>query len=137
MAKHPLMIVESITKSKTISKLLGPGITVKASIGHICDLPNGKDLGVDLAHDFKPNYVLTPQGQHVIRELRAEAKKADEIYLATDPDREGEAIAWHLATLLKGCNDKLLRISFNEITKDAVKQAIAAPRRLDVTSSGM
>ena len=100
MAKHPLMIVESITKSKTISKLLGSGITVKASIGHICDLPNGKDLGVDLAHDFKPNYVLTPQGQHVIRELRAEAKKADEIYLATDPDREGEAIAWHLQNYL-------------------------------------
>ena len=78
MAKHPLMIVESITKSKTISKLLGQDITVKASIGHICDLPNGKDLGVDLAHDFTPHYVLTPQGQRVIRELRAEAKKAEQ-----------------------------------------------------------
>ncbi|MBO4618985.1 MAG: type I DNA topoisomerase [Victivallales bacterium] len=128
MAKHPLMIVESITKSKTISKLLGPGITVKASIGHICDLPNGKDLGVDLAHDFKPNYVLTPQGQHVIRELRAEAKKADEIYLATDPDREGEAIAWHLQNYLRDyAKGPFHRISYHEITKNAIKNAFQHP----------
>ncbi|MBR4125322.1 MAG: type I DNA topoisomerase [Victivallales bacterium] len=128
MAKHPLMIVESITKSKTISKLLGPGITVKASIGHICDLPSGKDLGVDLAHDFKPNYVLTPQGQHVIKELRAEAKKADEIYLATDPDREGEAIAWHLQNCLRDyTKGPFHRISYHEITKRAIQNAFQHP----------
>ncbi|MBP5300650.1 MAG: hypothetical protein J6Y80_04525, partial [Victivallales bacterium] len=132
MAKHPLMIVESITKSKTISKLLGPGITVKASIGHICDLPNGKDLGVDLAHDFKPNYVLTPQGQHVIRELRSEAKKADEIYLATDPDREGEAIAWHLQNYLRDyAKGPFHRISYHEITRNAIQNAFAHPGSIE------
>ena len=132
MAKHPLMIVESITKSKTISKLLGSGITVKASIGHICDLPNGKDLGVDLAHDFKPNYVLTPQGQHVIRELRAEAKKADEIYLATDPDREGEAIAWHLQNYLRDYTKGAFhRISYHEITKNAIQNAFQHPGQVE------
>ena len=132
MAKHPLMIVESITKSKTISKLLGSGITVKASIGHICDLPTGKDLGVDLAHDFKPNYVLTPQGQHVIRELRAEAKKADEIYLATDPDREGEAIAWHLQNYLRDyTKGPFHRISYHEITKNAIQNAFQHPGKVE------
>ena len=132
MAKHPLMIVESITKSKTISKLLGQDITVKASIGHICDLPNGKDLGVDLAHDFTPHYVLTPQGQRVIRELRAEAKKADDIYLATDPDREGEAIAWHLQNYLRDYTKGTFhRISYHEITKTAIQNAFKHPGEVE------
>ena len=130
MAGHPLIIVESPTKEHTIKRFLGSNYTVKASGGHLRDLPKSR-MGVDLEHDYEPEYIPIRGKGATIKELKEEAKKATKVYLATDPDREGEAIAWHLATLLQGCNDKLYRISFNEITKDAVKQAIAAPRKID------
>ena len=132
MAGHPLIIVESPTKEHTIKRFLGSNYTVKASGGHLRDLPKSR-MGVDLEHDYEPEYIPIRGKGATIKELKEEAKKATKVYLATDPDREGEAIAWHLATLLKGCNDKLFRISFNEITKDAVKQAIAAPRQIDAS----
>ncbi len=130
MAGHPLIIVESPTKEHTIKRFLGSNYTVKASGGHLRDLPKSR-MGVDLEHDYEPEYIAIRGKGSTIKELKEEAKKATKVYLATDPDREGEAIAWHLATLLKDSNDKLYRISFNEITKDAVKQAIAAPREID------
>ena len=132
MAGHPLIIVESPTKEHTIKRFLGSNYTVKASGGHLRDLPKSR-MGVDLEHDYEPEYIPIRGKGATIKELKEEAKKATKVYLATDPDREGEAIAWHLATLLQGCNDKLYRISFNEITKDAVKQAIAAPRQIDAS----
>ncbi|MBR6704074.1 MAG: type I DNA topoisomerase [Lachnospiraceae bacterium] len=131
MAGHPLIIVESPTKEHTIKRFLGSNYTVKASGGHLRDLPKSR-MGVDLEHDYEPEYIAIRGKGSVIKELKEEAKKATKVYLATDPDREGEAIAWHLATLLKDSNDKLYRVSFNEITKDAVKQAIAAPRQIDL-----
>ena len=130
MAGHPLIIVESPTKEHTIKRFLGSNYTVKASGGHLRDLPKSR-MGVDLEHDYEPEYIAIRGKGSTIKELKEEAKKATKVYLATDPDREGEAIAWHLATLLKDSNAKLYRISFNEITKDAVKQAIAAPREID------
>ncbi|MBO4871919.1 MAG: type I DNA topoisomerase [Lachnospiraceae bacterium] len=132
MAGHPLIIVESPTKEHTIKRFLGSNYTVKASGGHLRDLPKSR-MGVDLEHDYEPEYIPIRGKGATIKELKEEAKKATKVYLATDPDREGEAIAWHLATLLQGCNDKLYRVSFNEITKDAVKQAIAAPRQIDLS----
>ena len=130
MAGHPLIIVESPTKEHTIKRFLGSGYSVKASGGHVRDLPKSR-MGVDLENDFEPEYISIRGKGETIKALKEEAKKATKVYLATDPDREGEAIAWHLATLLKGSNDKLYRISFNEITKDAVKSAIANPRGID------
>ena len=96
-----LLIVESPTKARTIGKMLGKDYNIIASMGHIRDLPE-RELGVDVAHDFAPQYVDTPRSKTVVRDLRAAAKKADEIYLAPDPDREGEAIAWHLHEVLSG-----------------------------------
>ena len=132
MAGHPLIIVESPTKEHTIKRFLGSNYTVKASGGHLRDLPKSR-MGVDLEHDYEPEYIPIRGKGATIKELKEEAKKATKVYLATDPDREGEAIAWHLATLLKDSNPKLFRVSFNEITKDAVKQAIAAPRQIDLS----
>ena len=132
MAAHPLIIVESPTKEHTIKRFLGSGYTVKASGGHLRDLPKSR-MGVDLEHDYEPEYIPIRGKGDTIKALKEEAKKATKVYLATDPDREGEAIAWHLATLLKGSNEKLYRISFNEITRDAVRQAIAAPREIDLS----
>ncbi len=125
-----LIIVESPAKVKTIKKFLGPGYMVEASVGHIRDLPT-KDLGVDEAHDFAPHYQIIEGKEKVVQSLRNAASKADVVYLAPDPDREGEAIAWHVAELLKGTNKNLKRIQFNEITSKAVHEALAHPRELN------
>src|SRR5271167_3700260 len=110
-----LVIVESPAKAKTISKILGKDFQVKASIGHIRDLPRNK-LGVNVRKNFEPEYEILREKEVIVEELRAAAKLADKVYLAPDPDREGEAIAWHLSELL-AMPKKLHRIEFNEITK--------------------
>lgn len=125
-----LVIVESPAKAKTIEKYLGPGHTVKASMGHIRDLPE-RELGVDLENDFLPVYHVLPNRAKLIAELRKLADKSDMIYLATDLDREGEAIAWHLARALELPPEKTRRVVFNEITKSAVTEAFEHPRQLD------
>lgn len=124
-----LVIVESPGKVKTISKFLGKDYLVKASIGHVRDLP-GKGLGIDIKNNFKPIYEILEEKIKVVKELKDLAKKVDKIYLAPDPDREGEAIAWHLYEIL-GKPEKTVRIECNEITKDAVKNAIKHPRKID------
>ena len=129
MANTNLVIVESPAKAKTIGKYLGPGFEVKASMGHIRDLPKSK-LGVDVS-TFEPDYENIKDKADVIRELRKSAKASDRIYLATDPDREGEAISWHLKELLNIPDDKTYRVTFNEITKKVVNQSIANPRDID------
>ena len=118
-----LIIVESPAKVKTISKFLGKDYIVDASVGHVRDLPT-RDLGVDEENDFEPHYEVIQGKEDVVKRLKAAAKKADTVYLAPDPDREGEAIAWHVAELLKPVNDKIRRIQFNEITARAVKDAL-------------
>ncbi len=125
-----LVIVESPAKAKTIGKFLGKNYTVKASVGHIRDLPKSK-LGVDVENDFEPQYITIRGKGSIVSELKKQAKKSDKIYLATDPDREGEAISWHLAYLLGLNDDESIRIEFNEITKDAIKKAIKNPRKID------
>jgi DNA topoisomerase-1 len=129
VAQKPLIIVESPTKAKTIKKFLPPRYVVKASVGHIRDLPKST-LGVDVDHDFAPKYLTIKGKGDIIKELKAAAKSASEVYLATDPDREGEAIAWHLAEILKLENPK--RIELHEITKDAALAAIADPHAIDM-----
>ena len=126
-----LIIVESPAKANTIKKFLGGSTKVVASMGHIRDLPKSK-LGVDIEHDFEPEYINIRGKGDLIKSLKKEAKKAKKIYLATDPDREGEAIAWHLATILNDDKEKIVRVTFNEITKGAVKKAIKEPRSIDV-----
>jgi DNA topoisomerase I len=126
-----LVIVESPTKSKTLNKFLGRGFTVLASNGHIMDLPKSK-LGVDLDNDFEPEYVPIAGKAAALAKLQTAALLADRIYLAPDPDREGEAIAWHLAGALKQAKRPLHRLTFNEITERAVKQALEQPRDLDM-----
>ena len=130
MAKN-LVIVESPTKSKTIEKFLGKNYTVRASMGHLRDLPKSQ-FGVDVEHDFTPKYINIRGKGPLIKELRTLAKKADKIYLATDPDREGEAIAWHLGYLLGVDPDSPCRISFHEITSQAVKDALKKPHAIDM-----
>ena len=125
-----LIIVESPTKAKTIERFLGKNYVVKASMGHIRDLPKS-NMGVDIAQDFAPHYITIRGKGDIIKVLRDEAKKADRVLLASDPDREGEAIAWHLAEYL-GIDDKQCRIVFNEITDTAVKSAVASPREIDI-----
>lgn len=125
-----LVIVESPAKAKTIKKFLGRNYVVKASIGHIIDLPKSK-LGVDIDHDFEPEYITIRGKGSVLKEIKQEAKKADKILLATDPDREGEAISWHLANALNIDENNPCRIEFNEITKTAIKNAIKKPRKID------
>lgn len=129
-----LVIVESPSKSKTIGKYLGKDYKVVSSKGHIRDLAiKGKDgLGVDIEHDFAPTYVVSKDKKDVVKELQEDAKKADKVYLATDPDREGEAISWHLAQELNLPEDAVDRVTFNEITKNAVKEAFKAPRTIDM-----
>ena len=130
--KKNLIIVESPTKSKTISRFLGKNYAVKASMGHLRDLPKST-LGVDVEHDFTPKYINIRGKGDLIRELKAEAAKADKVYLATDPDREGEAISWHLAHIL-GLDDKSpCRIEFHEITSGAVKEALKHPRSINMS----
>ncbi len=130
MAKN-LIIVESPAKAKTIEKFLGKNYKVLASVGHVRDLPKSK-IGVDVENDFEPQYINIRGKGDVIKELKSAAKKAERVYLATDPDREGEAIAWHLGTLLNLGDEEPCRIEFHEITKEAVKEAIHHPRRIDL-----
>ncbi|MCR4625261.1 MAG: type I DNA topoisomerase [Lachnospiraceae bacterium] len=130
MAKN-LVIVESPAKAKTIKKFLGTGYDVIASQGHVRDLPKSQ-MGVSPEDDFEPKYITIRGKGEILSELRKAAKKADKIYLATDPDREGEAISWHLQTLLKLNEKAANRITFNEITKNAIKNSIKNPRRIDM-----
>ena len=125
-----LVIVESPSKAKTIGKYLGPEYTVKASMGHLRDLPKST-MGVDLKADFEPEYVPVAGKEELIAELKKLADKADMVYLATDPDREGEAISWHLKELLGLPNSKSKRVTFNEITQRVVRESIANPRDID------
>ena len=125
-----LIIVESPAKVKTIRKFLGAGYSVQASVGHIRDLPS-KTLGVDETNGFTPQYEVIPGKEKIVAALREAAAKADNIYLAPDPDREGEAIAWHVAALIEDSKKNIQRIQFNEITARAVKEALAHPRPLN------
>ncbi len=127
-----LVIVESPSKAKTIGKYLGPGYTVKASMGHLRDLPKSV-MGVDLEHDFTPKYVPVVGKEDLIKDLKKAASQADTVYLATDPDREGEAISWHLKELLGLPDDKARRVTFNEITQKVVQESIQNPRDIDYT----
>ncbi len=129
--KGTLVIVESPAKAKTIEKYLGDGYTVKSSIGHVRDLPKSNKDAVDIDGGFVPRYIISPGKEKVIEELQKAAKKVDEVLLASDPDREGEAIAWHVAELLKDTNKNLKRVVFHEITEPAVTEAIKHPRKID------
>ena len=126
-----LVIVESPAKAKTIQKYLGSGYEVIASMGHIRDLPKSK-LGVDTENNFEPQYIDMKGKEDVIKNLKKYAKKCDRIYLATDPDREGEAVSWHIAQLLKLDMNENNRIAFNEITKSGVKNGIENPHKIDI-----
>ena len=126
-----LIIVESPAKANTIKKFLGGSTKVVASMGHIRDLPKSK-LGVDIEHDFEPQYINIRGKGDLIKSLKKDAKAAKKVYLATDPDREGEAIAWHLAHILEEDESKITRVTFNEITKSAVQKAIKEPRNIDI-----
>ena len=130
MAKY-LVIVESPAKVKTIKKFLGANYEVAASNGHVRDLPRST-LGIDPEHDFEPKYITIRGKGDILANLRKEVKKAEKVYLATDPDREGEAISWHLYHALKLENKKVYRITFNEITKSAVKESLKHPREIDM-----
>ena len=130
MAKY-LVIVESPAKVKTIKKFLGKNYEVTASNGHVRDLPKSQ-LGIDIEHDFEPKYITIRGKGDILANLRKEVKKADKVFLATDPDREGEAISWHLAQALKLEGKTVCRISFNEITQNAVKASLKAPREIDM-----
>jgi DNA topoisomerase-1 len=131
---NSLVIVESPAKARTLNKILGKGFAVKACIGHIKDLPE-KDIGVDEKNDFKPTYVIIPGKEKIIKELKKASKEADKVFLAPDPDREGEAIAWHIASEIadpKTSDGRLYRIIFNEITERAVREAIKNPGRINI-----
>jgi DNA topoisomerase-1 len=130
VAKRSLVVVESPTKVKTIQKYLDGNFTVKASMGHVRDLPKSK-LGVDPKRGFKPQYVISPGKKKVLDELKKAAEKADTLYVATDPDREGEAIGWHLAQELPFEKKNIYRITFNEITERAVRAAFSKPGKID------
>ena len=130
MAKN-LVIVESPAKAKTIQKYLGRNYKVMASLGHLRDLPRSQ-MGVNVEENYKPKYITIRGKGPILQELKKEAKKADRIYLAADPDREGEAIAWHLAQQLGVDIESDWRVGFNEITKDAVKEAFKHPRPIDM-----
>ncbi len=129
---HYLVIVESPAKVKTIKKFLGSNYTVAASQGHVRDLPKSS-LGIDVENDYEPKYITIRGKGDILAALRKEAKKSDKVFLATDPDREGEAISWHLAAALKLDKKKMRRITFNEITKNAVKASLKAPRDIDMS----
>ena len=130
-SKKSLVIVESPAKAKTIHKYLGPDFEVQASMGHVRDLPS-KGLNVDIENDFEPTYDIMPGKKRTVTALKAAVKNCDELYLATDLDREGEAIAWHLAQLLGVPEEKTYRVIFNAITSTAIKQAFAEPGKLDM-----
>ncbi len=126
-----LVVVESPAKAATIKKYLGAGYVVKASVGHVKDLPKAS-MGIDVRHDFQPEYVVIEGKRKVIADIKAAAKKAGQVLLAPDPDREGEAIAWHIAEEIRPANPNIQRVLFNEITKKAVNEAILHPRALDL-----
>jgi DNA topoisomerase-1 len=128
-----LVIVESPAKARTISRILGTGYEIKATLGHVRDLPKS-ELGIDVANDFAPRYIIIRQRRAVINELKKLAAGAAEVYLATDPDREGEAISWHLIAAAKMDNGKIPihRVVFHEITKEAVEKAFRHPRSVDM-----
>lgn len=129
--KQKLIIVESPAKARTISKFLGKGYKVEASQGHVCDLPKSQ-IGVDPDNDFEPKYITIRGRGDILTRIRKEAKNASQIYLATDPDREGEAISWHLSKVLNMDMSKPCRIEFHEVTKKAIQQALKSPRMLDM-----
>ncbi len=134
LAKKPKMvIVESPAKARTVGRFLGKKYTVRASVGHVRDLPSNR-MGVDIDDDFRPHYVISAKRQDVVRELRADVRNSSEIYLATDPDREGEAISWHLTQALKSAIGQrpVHRVEFHEITNDAIEHAFAHPRKIDM-----
>ncbi len=134
LAKKPKMvIVESPAKARTVGRFLGKKYTVRASVGHVRDLPSNR-MGVDLENDFAPRYVIPAKRKDVVRKLRADVKDSSEIYLATDPDREGEAISWHLLQALKSAIGRrpVKRVEFHEITGDAIEHAFAHPRKIDM-----
>ena len=126
-----LIIVESPAKANTIKKFLGGSTKVVASMGHIRDLPKSK-LGVDLENNFEPEYINIRGKGDLIKSLKKDASQAKKVYLATDPDREGEAIAWHLAHILNIPEDSICRVTFNEITKETVQESIKKPRKIDM-----
>ena len=126
-----LIIVESPAKANTIKKFLGGNTKVVASMGHVRDLPKSK-MGIDIEHDFEPEYINIRGKGDLIKSLKADAKKAKNVYLATDPDREGEAIAWHLAHILEIPEDSVCRVTFNEITKETVQNSMKNPRKIDM-----
>ena len=130
MSKN-LVIVESPAKAKTIENYLGKDFTVKSSIGHIRDLPKKGGMAIDIENGFKPNYIISEDKKKIVRELKAEVKKADTIWLATDEDREGEAIAWHLTEALNLNRKDTKRIVFHEITRKAITNAVENPRELN------
>ena len=133
-AKQNLVIVESPSKAKTIGKYLGPDYQVKASMGHLRDLPKST-LSVDIEHDFEPEYQPLKGKEDIIADLRKAAKGSGRIYLATDPDREGEAISWHLANVLGLDPTAPNRVTFDEITKKGVQEGMAHPRTIDMDLS--
>src|SRR5215216_6437197 len=126
-----LLIVESPAKAKTIEKILGSDFEVKSCYGHIRDLEKG-DMGIDVNNNYKPRYIVPDEKEKVVRELKQLAKKSDEVWLATDEDREGEAISWHLCEVLGLDPYKTKRIVFHEITKTAIKNAVNNPRTVDM-----
>ena len=128
-----LVIVESPAKARTLTKILGRSYSIKASLGHVRDLPRAS-LGVDIDKDFTPNYVIPTQKKKIVGELKKAASKSSSIYLATDPDREGEAISWHLvqATELDKEEIPVHRVVFQEITKEAVQEAFQSPRSIEM-----
>ena len=129
MNKKSLIIVESPAKIKTLRKFLGDEYMFESSVGHIRDLPE-REFGIDIEHDFEPKYVLMPEKEQIINKLIKAASECDTVYLSPDPDREGEAIAWHISEILpEGCKTK--RISFNSITNSAVREALENPRTID------
>ena len=135
---HALVIVESPKKAKSINKFLGSGYVVKASMGHVRDLPEkGRDLGIDVLHGYRPTYVVPDKKKVTVNDLRKEAAKADMVYLATDPDREGEAIAWHLQGALGLPDERVRRVTFHEITERAVKEAFkhVGPINMDLVNA--
>ena len=129
--KNNLVIVESPAKAKTLSKILGRGYTIKASLGHVRDLPKSR-LGVDIENNFEPKYVVARAKNKTVKELKDAAKTASTVYLATDPDREGEAIAWHLFEAIKLKDVKYRRVTFHEITQEAITNAFKSPREIDM-----
>ncbi len=125
-----LLIIESPAKARTIKKYLGPDFVIMASVGHVKDLPVSK-LGVDIEHDFRPEYVTIKGKGRILKALKDAGRKVDAVYLAPDPDREGEAIAWHIARELKNGGPKMYRVLFNELTEKAIREAVASPQALD------